>query len=110
MVHDGANYIDLDAFAIGAVVPQLSAIFDIYWNSRHVYRIQRIVRSDTPDTSLRARFDLETIPVNGRGPKPPAPGDKDVLGQTGIGEELARGRLNLIWRRPRPTPTRPTRC
>jgi putative cardiolipin synthase len=96
MVHDGANYIDLDAFAVGAVVQQLAALFDTYWNSQHVFRIQSIVRGDLRDTTLRERFELETMALNGRGPKPPAPGDKDLLGQPGIGEELARGRLNLI--------------
>lgn len=96
MVHDGANYIDLDAFAIGAVVPQLAALFDSYWNSEHVYRVQSVVHSDASDDTRRADFEQATRPRAG-GPKPPPAGARDLLGQSGIGEELDRGRLALIW-------------
>ena len=35
------NFVDMDALIVGAVVPQLVNIFDSYWNSRHVYPVQR---------------------------------------------------------------------
>ena len=34
------NFVDMDAFIVGAVVPQLANIFDTYWNSPHVYPVQ----------------------------------------------------------------------
>ncbi|MDP9126008.1 MAG: phospholipase D-like domain-containing protein, partial [Pseudomonadota bacterium] len=37
--HD-ANFVDMDAFVMGAVVPQMSNIFDRYWNSEVVYPIE----------------------------------------------------------------------
>ena len=41
------NFVDMDAFIVGAVVPQLANIFDAYWNSPHVYPVQAII-SDGP--------------------------------------------------------------
>ncbi len=32
------NFVDMDAFIVGAVVPQLTNIFDTYWNSRTCIR------------------------------------------------------------------------
>ena len=43
MAHQGANYIDLDVFAVGAVLPTLAHLFDQYWNSEHVYPLEAIV-------------------------------------------------------------------
>ena len=43
MAHQGANYIDLDVFAVGAVLPTLAGLFDQYWNSEHVYPLEAIV-------------------------------------------------------------------
>ena len=37
-----ANFVDMDAFVMGAVVPQMSAIFDRYWNSEVVYPIEAV--------------------------------------------------------------------
>ena len=34
------NFVDMDAFIVGAVVPQLARIFDTYWNSPQVYPAQ----------------------------------------------------------------------
>ena len=43
MAHQGANYIDLDVFAVGAVLPTLAGLFDQYWNSEHVFPLEAIV-------------------------------------------------------------------
>jgi len=96
MVHEDANYIDLDAFATGAVVPTLAALFDQYWNSEHVFPVQSIVPPDEDAPARQATFErrtaVSTVPL----PAPPA-GALDVIGQRSIAEELADGRLHLIW-------------
>ena len=51
-----SNFIDLDVVAAGPIVPQLSASFDAFWNSKYAY----------PIASLAA-------PVAERSRRPPAP-------------------------------------
>jgi cardiolipin synthase C len=97
MAHDGANYIDLDVFAIGAVLPRLGELFDQYWNSDHVYPVQALVRSDESQAAWQGSFDTTTAPQPGRGPRPPPPGAKDLLGQLSLAEEMRAGKLDLIW-------------
>ena len=95
MAHMGANYIDLDVFAVGAVLPTLAGLFDQYWNSEHVYPLEAIVPTIEPAEARRRRFEQETLAPGG--PPLPPPGAKDVLDQLGIAEELGQGRLDLIW-------------
>lgn len=97
MVHGQANYIDLDAFAVGPVVPQLAALFDQYWNSEHVYPVQSIVPPDRGDAELRDRFERWTNPERSPPPAPAPKGEKDLLAQRNVEEELAEGRLDLHW-------------
>jgi putative cardiolipin synthase len=97
MVANGANYIDLDVFAIGAVLPRLGALFDRYWNSEHVYPVQAIVPSADSATEWQQRFEAATVPRPGRGPQPPGAGSVDLLGQRSLAEEMQSGRLALIW-------------
>jgi putative cardiolipin synthase len=95
MAHQGANYIDLDVFAVGAVLPTLAGLFDQYWNSEHVYPLEAIVPPSGPAEARRRRFEEATLAS--RGPPLPPPGAKDLLGQLGIADELGTGRLELIW-------------
>jgi phosphatidylserine/phosphatidylglycerophosphate/cardiolipin synthase-like enzyme len=95
MVSEGANYIDLDVFAIGPVVPQLAGLFDAYWNSPHVYPLETIATSAVPAEERRRAFEEGTR--GSTGPPPPSFGATDILGQLGIAEELAGGWLQLIW-------------
>jgi phosphatidylserine/phosphatidylglycerophosphate/cardiolipin synthase-like enzyme len=95
MAHQGANYIDLDVFAVGAVLPTLSGLFDQYWNSEHVYPLEAIVPTSEPAEARRRRFEEATLAA--RGPPLPPPGAKDILGQLGIAAEIGTGRLELIW-------------
>ena len=93
MAHQGANYIDLDVFAVGAVLPTLAGLFDQYWNSEHVFPLEAIVPPSEPAEARRRRFEQATLAA--RGPPLPPPDAKDVLGHLGIAEELRRGRLDL---------------
>ncbi|MEO8524525.1 MAG: phospholipase D family protein [Caldimonas sp.] len=99
MVNEGANYIDLDVFAVGAVLPKLGVLFDQYWNSDYVYPLQAIVPSAEPDSEWQRRFEAATLPRPGRGPPPPAPGSKDLLDQVSLAEEMQTGKLELTWAR-----------
>jgi cardiolipin synthase C len=97
MAHGGANYIDLDVFAVGAVLPRLGELFDRYWNSEHVYPVQSIVRSDDSTAAWQRSFDEATAPQPGRGPLPPPAGAKDLLGLSNLSDEMRTGRLDLVW-------------
>jgi len=90
-----ANFVDMDAFIVGAVVPQLAGIFDTYWNSAQVYPVQSIIRTVLDRETLRRRFD--SLVDDGQQmmslPLPPI----DILGYGPIREDLDAGQLGLIW-------------
>lgn len=74
------NFIDLDVVAAGAIVPQLSASFDAFWNSKYAY----------PIASVASPADA--------GPAPPPPADAATVANADwLGRELAAGKLDLIW-------------
>ena len=54
---EGENFIDLDALAAGAVVEQMSAAFDDYWNSELAWPIDTIVAPAADPPMRRATFD-----------------------------------------------------
>jgi cardiolipin synthase C len=89
------NFIDVDAFAVGFVVPPLQALFDRYWNSPVVYPLQSIVSPDAPPAELRRRFEELTGPATTPPPQPLPP--NDVLGYGPLREDFEEGRLGLIW-------------
>jgi len=53
----GVNFIDLDLLAAGAVVPQMSASFDAYWNSEFAWPIDAIVPAAGDRAERQARFE-----------------------------------------------------
>jgi len=55
------NFVDLDVFAIGPVVTQLSDIFDRYWNSTFAYPLSTISIPEGTRPELQRRFDELTI-------------------------------------------------
>jgi cardiolipin synthase C len=91
----GENFIDLDTFVTGAVVAQLARLFDPYWNSPYAFPIQSIAASGQVSDATRQRFDQLTAPE--LAPPPPPPPPNDVLGYGPIRDDLAAGRLGLIW-------------
>jgi cardiolipin synthase C len=99
MAHGSANYIDLDAFAVGPVVPRLAGLFDQYWNSEFAYPVAALISTDTPAAALEQRFLALTDATLAPAPAPLTPGAKDLLDQPHLGEEMASGRLELIWAR-----------
>ncbi len=93
----GPNFLDLDTFVAGALLPRLGNLFDQYWNSEYVAPLQAIVKSGATQAQLQAGFERLTGPDST--PPPPAPAPNDLLGYGPIAEELDAGRLGLIWSR-----------
>jgi putative cardiolipin synthase len=89
------NFVDLDAFIVGAVVPQLEDIFDDYWNSSVVYPLASIAHNSLTPVERRAYFDVKTSPSTT--PDLPALPSTDTLGYGPLVDELERGRLGLTW-------------
>ncbi len=122
MSSEGANFIDLDTFVIGSILPRLEAIFDEYWNSPRIYPLAAIVPTDQSPQVLQAEFErmtsaddtpltrrvplpeeagggevIEVLGSTGGTPEPEAPPPNDVLGYGPIATELNAGKLGLIW-------------
>jgi putative cardiolipin synthase len=89
------NFIDVDAFTVGQVIPPLQNLFDRYWNGAPVYPLESVANSSLSKEQLRAKFDDDTSPRQ-TPPPPPLP-PNDVLGYGPIAEDLEGGRLGLIW-------------
>jgi putative cardiolipin synthase len=55
---EGAAFVDLDAMVVGAAVAEVSAEFDLYWNSASAYPAAQIVGPAAPDgaAALERRF------------------------------------------------------
>ena len=97
MRHEQTNFVDLDAFVIGEMLPRLRGYFDDYWNSPVVFPLESILPPTSAPEVLRAAFDRRTGPETTPPPPPPAPSATDVLGYGPIAEELNFGRLGLVW-------------
>ena len=89
------NFVDMDAFIVGDLVPKLESIFDRYWNSPYVYPIDAIVPASADRAELQRTFDRlvdegeQMMAVT----LPPI----DILGYGPLREDLDAGRLGLVW-------------
>jgi phosphatidylserine/phosphatidylglycerophosphate/cardiolipin synthase-like enzyme len=52
-----SNFIDLDVVAAGAIVPQLSASFDAFWNSKYAYPIASVAAPVSVEAEARTLDD-----------------------------------------------------
>jgi putative cardiolipin synthase len=77
------------------VVPELSAIFDDYWNSGQVWPIGQLTAlpAREPAAATAARLDEALA----RSAKSVAERETDVLGNLPVGRELEQGRLSQVW-------------
>ncbi|MFM9927977.1 phospholipase D family protein [Variovorax sp. H27-G14] len=108
----GSNFVDMDVFAAGPVVRDLSDEFDHYWNSEVVYPVGRIASSALTVAQLRQDFEQRTaaatppqaprIPADGK-VEDPSPGEPtalplDMVPMMNLPFELAEHRLSpLLW-------------
>jgi len=90
-----ANFVDMDAFLMGAVVGELSSIFDRYWNSDVVYPIEQIGEPIGDKAARRKAFEttMASLPMSPVVDPPPT----DVLGYGPLAEELESGQIGLEW-------------
>ena len=91
------NFVDLDALVIGAVLPELAAIFDRYWNSPVVRAIESVSPTAESATELQQRFHRLT--ADARTATPLVLPEVDLLGYGPIRDDLDGGRLGLVWGR-----------
>ncbi|SFP84974.1 phospholipase D family protein [Variovorax sp. 770b2] len=91
----GENFIDLDTFVTGALIPRLGVLFDQYWNSVYVRPVQSVIASELSREELQKRFDAATGPDTT--PPPPKPAPNDLLGYSPMADDLNAGKLGLIW-------------
>ena len=89
------NFVDMDVLVVGAVVPQLAAIFDAYWNSRQAYPVD-IVLGELPDAN-EARKNFDHLVDDGEQMMSVTVPPEDMLGRTPIGRDLDARRLDLVW-------------
>ena len=85
-----AFYVDMDALAVGQIVPQTAATFDAYWNSASVYEVENII----PGTGDRAGFDRRVAEIQA------SPEAQELM--AGLENGLARyasGQVPLEWTR-----------
>ena len=91
-VHSGANFRDLDVLAVGPIVPDLSEVFERYWNSASTVAIATLAgrahgAADLDAILTRLRQEIAAADY-------PYPIDQD------LGELAAQGadlRDNLVW-------------
>jgi putative cardiolipin synthase len=94
----GSNFIDIDTLVAGTVVPRLSSLFDMYWNSPYVYPVESLASAGgaTPQ-QLRERFEQLTGGPDTLHPEPIV--STDLLGNNALAKDLDEGVLSLVWAR-----------
>jgi putative cardiolipin synthase len=89
MSHREANFIDMDLLGTGAVVDELSSVFDRYWNSEVVWPLHALLPAAADASAERAAFDAEV-----RDAAPLIPRYRtDPFGQTAVELQLDEGRV-----------------
>lgn len=86
------NFIDMDLLSTGAVVRDLSAAFDRYWNSDAVWPVAQLLGRPLDDADARRRFDEAVRDAPGLRTVPP-----DPLQQAPVEAQLDAGRLSQTW-------------
>jgi putative cardiolipin synthase len=88
----GVLFEDLDVMAIGPAVREVSAAFDLYWNSDSAYPAASIVGAPAPDAAGRLQQDFAAA----RG-DPESLSYLKALQETQLASQLLAGKLPLVW-------------
>ncbi len=88
-----ANFIDMDVISTGRVVTDLSAAFDLYWNSEFAWPIQALLGKPADAAAARLTFDRAVEDAN----VTPPPTATDPLAESTIGSQLGEGRLTMTY-------------
>jgi putative cardiolipin synthase len=90
---DDLDYRDLDLLAVGAVVPQMSASFDAYWNSGFAVPVARFRRVDTDPgqrATVRRWFEHDAA-------RPEAAPYLESLSGSALAGALRDATLHFVW-------------
>ena len=90
MSHREANFIDMDLLGTGAVVDELSSVFDRYWNSDVVWPLHALLPPAADAAAERAAFDAEVRDAAPLIPRYRA----DPFGQPAVEVQLDEGRVS----------------
>jgi putative cardiolipin synthase len=89
------NFVDLDMLAAGPIVQELSASFDVYWNSNFVYSIDAVVQPAAGSPEQRCEALTATVAATG-----PPPVDRTVPPRfarySQVPTDLEEGRLRMV--------------
>ena len=91
-VGEGAFYVDLDVFAVGHVVPEVSRDFDRYWASASSYPVDTIVAARAP---ARVK-EIETI-LASKVNSPEVRSYVEAMRDLSLADQLLEGRLPFDW-------------
>src|SRR5438132_3052725 len=89
------NFVDMDAFIVGAVVRELTGIFDTYWNSPQVYPVETVLGTVIDREDVRKSFD--SLVDDGEQMMSLVLPPIDILGYGPVSDDLDAGRLGLVW-------------
>ncbi len=90
-----SNFVDVDLFAIGPVVQDLSALFDYYWNSEFSYPFYSVVKPDSTPETLQRHFDELTIYAVAPPPDDEL-SDANLTRYTSLPDELRNGHIRSV--------------
>jgi len=98
-----SNFIDLDVVAAGPIVPQLSASFDAFWNSKYAYPIASLAESPAaaaqavPEAALPQPATQPPAPPESAAPERDANPAGNSPGADWLERELETRSLTLDW-------------
>ena len=85
-------FADLDVLAVGAVVPDVSAEFDAYWNSASAYPAASLIAAAPPESAVQVREAWSKLNAD-----PRAGRYAEALRTTTLVQQLLAGSLPLEW-------------
>jgi putative cardiolipin synthase len=88
----GLMFADLDVLALGAVVPEVSRAFDVYWNSGSAYPASGFVGTPAPDGAAKLEAKFAVI-----GADPATIAYLEAVRATPLLRELLDRKLALEW-------------
>lgn len=97
MRRSGHNFIDLDTLVVGAILPELSQLFDRYWNSDHALPIQSIATTALSAPQLRQAFEQATGAAST--PEPDPVDTPDRFGRLPPFVAIDAGAPGFVWAR-----------
>jgi putative cardiolipin synthase len=88
----GVGFKDLDVLAVGAVVPRVSQMFDLYWNSRSAYPAAKLVRSAPAGAGATLERQFDSVRANRA-----TAAFVNALHETTFARDLLQAALPLEW-------------